>query len=286
MKTRKLGAEGPAVGAIGLGGMYLSIAGRPPEVQAIRTIQAALEMGVTLIDTADAYCLDDTDFNHNERLIHKALAGRRDRAVVATKCACIRPGGAWSVDARPERLVEAAHASLRALGTDTLDVLQLHAPDSRVPFADSVGALSKLREAGKARHIGLSNVSVAQIQEARRIVPITSVQNRWNPSDRRPEKDGVLDFCTRHGIAFIPFSPFGGSRGAPMLGILGALGQEAKRRRMSPHRLVLAWMLAKSPAVVPIPGARRSESIVDSAAAGEVVLTPSDVLSVEASFSA
>ncbi len=270
--------------AIGLGGMLLSISGRPPEDQAIRTIHAALDSGVTLIDTADAYCLDDTDFNHNERLIARALEGRRESVVIATKCACRRPGGAWTVDAHPEYLIEAAHKSLTALGVDCLDLLQLHAPDARVPFADSVGALARLREQGKARFIGLSNVSVAQIEQARKIVPITSVQNRHNPVERGAEKDGVLDYCTRHGIAFLPYSPFGGTRGAPLLGTLGRLADEARKRRMSPYRLVLAWMLAKSPVVVPIPGARRPESIKDCALAAEVELSPIEIKAVEASF--
>ena len=272
--------------AIGLGGMLLSISGRPPEDQAIRVIHAALDAGVSLIDTADAYCIDENDFNHNERLIAKALSGRRESVVVATKCACRRPGGAWTVDARPEYLEEAAHKSLEALEVDCLDVLQLHAPDSRVPFADSVGALSKLREQGKVRWVGLSNVTVRQIEEARKIVPIVSVQNRYNPDDRGVEKDGVLDYCSKHKIAFLPYSPFGGTRGAPLLGTLGKLSDEARKRRVSPYRLVLAWMLAKSPVVIPIPGARRPESIDVCAGAGDVELDASAVKAVEASFSA
>lgn len=266
--------------------MLLSISGRPPEDQAVRTIYAALDAGIRLIDTADAYCLDESDFNHNERLIAKALSGSSERVVVATKCACRRPGGAWTVDARPEYLHEAAHKSLAALGVDCLDVLQLHAPDSRVPFADSVGALAELREQGKVRWVGLSNVTVSQIEQARKIVPIVSVQNRYNVEDRGVESDGVLDYCTRHGIAFLPYSPFGGTRGAPLLGTLGKLGDEARRRRVSPYRLVLAWMLAKSPVVIPIPGARRPESIEDCAGAAELELSRADVEAIEAAFGA
>jgi aryl-alcohol dehydrogenase-like predicted oxidoreductase len=266
--------------------MLLSIAGRPPENQAIRTIHAAIDAGITLIDTADAYCLDESEFNHNERLIAKALSGRPESVLIATKCACRRPGGAWTVDARPEYLIEAAHRSLEALELDCLDLLQLHAPDSRVPFADSVGALAQLVQQGKVRWVGLSNVNVAQIEEARKIVAIVSVQNRWNPEDRSPEKDGVLDYCTRHGIAFLPYSPFGGTRGAPLLGTLGKLADEARRRRVSPYRLVLAWMLAKSPLVLPIPGARRPESIEDCAAADEMELGAADIKAIEAALAA
>jgi aryl-alcohol dehydrogenase-like predicted oxidoreductase len=281
MHYRKLGPEGPLVSAVGLGGMLLSISGRPPEDQAIAVIRSALGAGVTLIDTADCYCLDERDFNHNEKLIAKALGNRRDQVVVITKCACRRPGGAWTVDGRPEYLTEAAHASLRALRVEALELLQLHAPDSRVPFADSLGALGRLREQGKVKQIGLCNVSVAQIEEARRIVPIASVQNRWNIADRSPETSGVVDYCTRHGLAFLPYSPFGGTLGAPALSKHKYLSEEARRRRMSPYRLLVAWMLARSPVVIPIPGARRVESITDNAAAACEQLSDSDVKAVE-----
>ncbi len=282
MNTRKLGTD--MVSAVGLGGMYLSIQGRPDEAQALATIHAALDAGVTLIDTADVYCLDDGEIGHNERLIAKGLRGRRERAVVATKGGLRRPGGAWTRDARPERLREACAASLAALGVDAIDVYQLHAPDDRVRFADSVGALARLREEGKIRQIGLSNVSAAQIEEALRIVPIASVQNRWNPSWRAPEQDGVLAACERHGLAFLPHSPFGGARSARDLGQTGTLARAAAGRAVSPHRLVLAWMLAKSPVVIPIPGARRPESIRDSAAAADLELGPADVAAIQASF--
>lgn len=282
MKTRELGSGGPRVSSVGLGSMLLSIAGRPPEDQAKATIDAALEAGVTFYDTADAYCLDDTEMNHNERLLAQYLEDQD--VVIATKCGCRRPGGAWTVDGNPEYLRNAAHASLEAMGVESLSLLQLHAPDSRVPFADSVGALAKLREEGKVRLVGLSNVNVKQIEEARAIVPIASVQNRWNPEDRRPETDGVLDYCTKHGIAFLPYSPFGGSRGAPFLDRLGTLGRQARRRSVSAHRLIVAWMLAKSPVVIGIPGARRPQSIADCAAAADLELGPEDLRSIENSF--
>jgi aryl-alcohol dehydrogenase-like predicted oxidoreductase len=215
------------VSEIGLGGMYLSIQGRPDEAQAVRTIQAALEAGVTLVDTADVYCLDDRDIGHNERLIAKAIAGRGERVVVATKGGLRRPGGAWTTDARPDRLVAACEASLKALGLTAIDLYQLHAPDDRVPFADSVGALARLREAGKIKLVGLSNVTADELAEAQRIVPIASVQNRWNPGHRGPERDGVLGACTAAGIAFLPYSPFGGAGGAASLGERKKLAAEA-----------------------------------------------------------
>ena len=293
MRQRQLGPGGPMVGEIGLGGMYLSIqvggaatdsGGRPDEAQAIRAIHAALDAGVTLIDTADVYCIDDADLGHNERLIAKALRGRPEKVLVATKGGLERPRGAWTRNAKPDHLARACEASLRALGVESVDLYQLHAPDPSVPFADSVGALARLRDAGKVRLVGLSNVSVGEIDEAQRIVPIASVQNRWNPSHRNPERDGVLARCERDGIAFLPYSPFGGASGARGFAGVGRLAAEAERRGVSPHRLVLAWMLAKSPVAIPIPGVRRAESIADSAAASGLVLGPDDVAAVEGSF--
>jgi aryl-alcohol dehydrogenase-like predicted oxidoreductase len=284
MNERQLGPDGPLVSAVGLGGMYMSVAGRPDEGQAIRTIHAALDAGITLIDTADVYCLDDGDIGHNERLIAKALAGRSERVVVATKGGLRRPNGAWTRDGRPERLIAACEASLRALGVAAIDLYQLHAPDSAVPFADSVGALALLREQGKVLRVGLSNVTAEQVARARRIVSIASVQNRWNPGHRAPENDGVLAACAAAHIAFLPYSPFGGAGGALRLGDNAKLAAAATKRGMSPHRLVLAWMLAKSPFVIPIPGARREASIRDSRGASEVVLSKADVADIDATF--
>ncbi len=271
MKQRRLGPDGPMVSEVGLGGMYLSIDGRPEEAQAIRTIHAALDAGVTLIDTADVYCLDDGDIGHNERLIAKALRGRPEN-------------GDWTHDARPAQLAAACEASLKALGVETIDLYQLHAPGPHVPFAESVGALARLRERGLVRLVGLSNVSADELAEARRIVPIASVQNRWNVQDRRPEQDGILAACDAAGIAFLPYSPFGGGNRAPRLGRNEALAAAAKKREVTPHRLVLAWMLAKSPVVIPIPGSRQAHNAQDSAWATGVDLTAADVAEIEATF--
>jgi aryl-alcohol dehydrogenase-like predicted oxidoreductase len=285
MKTRALGNSGLTVSAVGLGCMYLSIRERPSEDDAVRTLHAALEAGVTLLDTADVYCLDHSDIGHSERVIARALRERPSTdVVVATKGGLERPQGAWTRNAKPEHLRKACEASLLALGRDRIDVYQLHAPDPKVPFAESVGELLRLRTEGKIGHVGLSNVIVREIEEARSIVPIVSVQNRWNPLDRTPEQSGVLALCDKLGIAFLPYSPFGGASGARSLGSVGRLDAEAKARGMSPHRLVLAWMLAKCPVVIPIPGVRRGESAKDSAAAGDTVLSADDVKRIEASF--
>ena len=267
MPTRRLG--GLQVGAIGLGEMPMSLAGRPDEAQSIRTIHAALDGGVTLIDTADAYCRDGSEMGHGERLVAKALAawpGDRDRVLVATKGGHTRPGREWGLDGRPEYLRQACEASLRALGVEAIGLYQFHRPDPKVPFAESVGALAELRAAGKVRLVGLSNVSVDQINQARELVDVASVQNEFSPRFRRSE--GELAFCAAEGIAFLPWSPLGGiGRGRDLGGRHRAFGEVAEAHGVSAQQVALAWQLAKAPAVIPIPGSSRPETITDSAAA-------------------
>jgi aryl-alcohol dehydrogenase-like predicted oxidoreductase len=269
--------------------MHLSLQERPPEAQAVRVIQASLDAGVTLVDTANVYCLDQSELGHNERLIARALAARpdrRDRVVVATKGGMTRPGGRWERDGRPASLERACSESLRALGVERIDLYQLHAPDPAVPFADSVGALAKLAEQGRIRWVGLSNVSVSQIREAQAIVPVVSVQNRLNPFFREAVADGVVQYCGRHGIGFLAYSPTGGGRlnlKLPQHPVLRAMGTELG---FSPHALVLAWVLAQGPTVIAIPSARTVEHAVDAARAADIVLSDRDLLRIsEAEFS-
>jgi aryl-alcohol dehydrogenase-like predicted oxidoreductase len=276
MPTRRLG--GVRVSAIGLGAMQLSLAGRPDEARSIRTIHAALEAGITLIDTADAYCLDDSEVGHNERLVAKALAAwpGGDGVLVATKGGHTRPGGSWTVDGRPEHLRRACDASLRALGVDAIGLYQFHRPDPTVPFTESVGALAELQAAGKVRMVGLSNVSVEQIEQARRLVDVASVQNEFSPRFRRSE--GELAWCAGQGIAFLPWSPLGGAHAAGGLGGRHrAFAAVAADRGVSPQQVALAWALAKAPVVVPIPGASRPETILDSAKAATLRLEPDEL---------
>jgi aryl-alcohol dehydrogenase-like predicted oxidoreductase len=272
MPPRRIG--GTKVGAIGLGAMLLSLAGRPDEAGALRTIHAALDAGVTLVDTADTYCLDGSEVGHNERLVAKALAswpGDRDGVLVATKGGHTRPGREWGLDGRPEHLRQACEASLRALGVEAIGLYQFHRPDPKVPFAESVGALAELRSAGKVRMVGLSNVSVDQIEQARRIVEVASVQNEFSPHFRRSE--GELAWCAAHRIAFLPWSPLGGmGRGGLLAQRHPAFAAVAADHGASPQQVALAWELAKAPVVIPIPGARRPETITDSAAAATLRL--------------
>src|ERR687886_2748074 len=206
--TRKLADAD--VFPIGLGGMPMSLAGRPPEDRSIRTIHAALDAGVNLIDTADAYCLDDTEVGHNERLIAKALRGRRDGVIVATKGGHPRPGGSWARDGRPEHLRAACEASLRALETDRIDLYQFHRPDPKVPYAESIGTFKELQDEGKVRWVGISNATVAQIEEALSIVDVVSVQNQLSLRYTSPIAKGEVEACAERGIAFLAWSPLGG----------------------------------------------------------------------------
>ena len=277
MPTRRLG--GLQVSAIGLGEMPLSLAGRPDEAQAVRTIHAALDAGVTLIDTADAYCIDDSDTGHGERLVAKALAawpGDRDRVLVATKGGHTRPGREWGLDGRPEYLRQACEASLERLGVEAIGLYQFHRPDPKVPFAESVGALAELKAAGKVRLVGLSNVSVDQINQARQLVEVASVQNEFSPRFRRSE--GELVFCAAQRIAFLPWSPLGGiGRGRDLGGRHRAFAEVADAHGVSPQQVALAWELAKAPVVIPIPGSSRPETILDSAAAASLRLSADEL---------
>jgi aryl-alcohol dehydrogenase-like predicted oxidoreductase len=284
MTLRALGPGAPAVSAIGLGAMALSLAGRPAdEAIGIRVIQAALDHGVTLIDTADVYCLDDTDIGHSERLIAGALkswSGERDGIIVATKVGMTRPGGRWERNGRPEHLRRACDHSLRALGTERIDLYQLHTPDPEVPLTDSVGALAELQRAGKIRWVGLSNVSVADIEVAARSVTIVTVQNRLNPYFREALDAGVVAECERRGIGFLAYSPVGGGRlnkKLPAHPVLQAIG---RRHAVSPHAVVLAWVLAQGRTVITIPSARTVEHALDSLGAADVVLAPAEVAAI------
>lgn len=288
MQTRALGPAdlaAPAVSAVGFGAMPLSLPGRPGEAEAIRVLHAALDAGMTLVDTADVYCIDGGEVGHNERLVAKALrawGGYRDGVTVATKGGIIRPEGRWEQNGRPEHLHRACEASLRALGTDCIALYQLHRPDENVPFAESVGALADLRREGKIRWVGLSNVTVEEIRTASAIVPVTTVQNRLNPFFREALETGVLAHCAREGIGFLAYSPVGGGRLSLKLPTMDALRPIAEAHGASPHAVVLAWVLAQGPTVILIPGARTVAHALDSVRAASLALTPDELAAIDA----
>jgi aryl-alcohol dehydrogenase-like predicted oxidoreductase len=275
---RRLGAVD--VFPIGLGAMPMSLDGRPAAERSIRTVQAAVDAGVTLIDTADAYSRDEHDFGHNEELVARALEGRRDGVLVATKGGHTRRGGAWELDGRPEHLRAACEASLRRLRTDRIDLYQYHRPDPDVPFAESVGALKELQDEGNVRMVGVSNVTVAQLEEALAIVEVASVQNQLSLGYTGPLANGEVEACTKRGVAFLPWSPLGGIGSADSAASVEGVRRVASERGVSPQRVALAWLLSLGPTVIPIPGASRPETILDSIGAAELRLTDDELAAI------
>jgi aryl-alcohol dehydrogenase-like predicted oxidoreductase len=275
------------VSAIGLGGMPMSIEGRPDQARSIATIHAALDAGITLIDTADAYHLRADDVGHNESLIAAALAtygGDTSHVLVATKGGHLRPGdGSWTLDGSPAHLLQACEASLKRLQVEAIDLYQFHRPDPQVPYADSIGAIRDLLDAGKIRMAGISNATVDQIRLAHDILDgrLVSVQNQYSPAFRTSEPE--LRMCEELGIAFLPWSPLGGISNASTLGSAhSAFGDVARALETSPQQVTLAWMLATSPVIIPIPGSSRPNTIRDSAAAAELKLTPQQITALDA----
>jgi aryl-alcohol dehydrogenase-like predicted oxidoreductase len=285
MQTRTVGDV--QVGAIGLGGMPMSIEGRPDEERSVATVQAALEAGVTLIDTADAYHRDANEVGHNESLIARAVAeygGDTSDVLIATKGGHLRPGdGSWTLNGSPEYLKKACDASLERLGVEAIGLYQFHRPDPRVPYEESVGAIRDLLDAGKIRFAGISNASPDRIRLANEILGgrLVSVQNQFSPAFRSSEPE--LELCAELGIAFLPWSPLGGISNAGELGSrYAAFADVAQTHGVSPQQVCLAWMLAKAPVVIPIPGSSRPGTIRDSVAAAELKLSAEEQARLDA----
>jgi aryl-alcohol dehydrogenase-like predicted oxidoreductase len=273
---------GVEVHPIGLGEMPMSLAGRPDEAQAIRTIHAALEAGANLIDTADAYARDDRDIGHGERLVAKALRGRsRDGLIVATKGGLLRDReGRWPPDGRPEHLRAACEASLRALETDRIDLYQFHRPDPKVPYAESIGTFKELQDEGKVRWVGISNATVAQLEEALGIVDVVAVQNQLSLRYTSPIAKGEVQACAERDIAFLAWSPLGGIGSSDSAAALEPVNAAAQAHGVSPQQVALAWLLSLGSTVVPIPGASRPETITDSLRAAELSLSADELQAI------
>ncbi|MBM7440024.1 aldo/keto reductase [Streptomyces sp. HB132] len=279
------------VSAIGLGAMPMSIEHRPDEARAIATVHAALDAGVTLIDTADSYHWHADEVGHNELLIARALArygSPTSHVLVATKGGRGRPGdGSWTVTATPDHLKQAAEASAKRLGVDAIGLYQLHKPDPTVPWAESVGALRELLDAGTIRAAGISNVTTAQIRQAYRILGdgLVSVQNQYSPAVRDSEPE--LQLSEQLGLVFLPWSPLGGISRSSLDGPSGptsigtAFHRIATERGVSPQQVALAWLLAHSPAMLPVPGASRPASITNSARAVDLTLNTRELVELE-----
>ena len=253
---------------LGYGAMRLcgpSILGWPDDREnALNVLRRAVELGVNLVDTADSYGPEV-----NELQVAEALHPYKEGLVIATKGGLVRTGrGPWPNDARPEHLREACEASLRRLRLERIDLYQLHAPDPKVPFEESVGELARLRDEGKIRHVGLSNVTVDELHRAQEIVPVVSVQNRYSLADRA--SDDVIDECERQGIPFLPWWPLAVGDLARPGGMLDEVG---RAHDATPAQVALAWLLARSPVVVVIPGTASLDHLEENVGAAEVELT-------------
>ncbi len=241
----------------------------PPKYRpaALAVLRKAFALGMNFFDTADSY-----GPHVDEDLISEALHPYPKGLVIATKGGLLRPRpGAWDPDGRPEHLKRALEGSLKRLKLERIDLYQLHAPDPKVPFADSVGALADAQRAGKIRHVGVSNVSVKQLEEARRICTIVSVQNEYNLADRSSED--VLKSCEKLGIAFLPWYPLGAGAVLKSKTILGI----SRRIKAKPSQIALAWLLAKSPVMLPIPGTSDLRHLEENAGAARLTLTPDEL---------
>jgi len=265
-KYRQLGNTNIEVFAVGLGAMPLSLDGRPDEAQAFDVIQAFVDGGGNFIDSANVYCIDDSDVGHNEKLITRALAKLDDakNIIVATKGGLRRPSGGWTVDGSPEWLRQSCEKSLQDLDTDSIFLYQLHAPDPNIPLTDSVGELARLKAEGKIHHIGLSNVTVEQIQLALSITDIISVQNRCNLFERTSFENGVVKFCKENNISFIAHSPVGGHFQHAQRADDILLKILAEKYDVSTYQIMIAWLLHRNSSVVAIPGASKTSSVMDS----------------------
>src|SRR5437660_8294708 len=265
----KLGENLP-VNRLGFGAMRITgdgIWGWPPDRDnALKVLRRAVELGVNLIDTADAYGPEVS-----ELLIAEALHPYPAGLVIATKGGLTRPGrGQWEPNGRPEYLKGCVEKSLKRLRLERIDLYQLHRIDPKVPMEESLGAIKEMQGAGKIRHVGLSEVAVAEIERARKVLPIVSVQNRYNVEDRK--WDNVIDYCEKENLGFLPWFPVGGGRGVKS----AALDAVAKAHQASVYQIALAWLLQRSPVMLPIPGTSNIKHVEDNVAAAKLKLTPEE----------
>jgi pyridoxine 4-dehydrogenase len=270
----KLGG-GLAVRRLGFGAMRITgegVWGYPPDRdEARKVLRRAVELGVNLIDTADAYGPETS-----ELLIAEALHPYAKGLVIATKGGLTRPGpGQWVPNGRPEYLTQCVEKSLQRLRLERIDLYQLHRVDRNVPMEESLGAIKKMQDAGKIRHVGLSEVGPEEIARARKILPIVSVQNQYNIGNRKWEN--ALTYCEKEGLGFMPWSPVGGGRSLKG----GTLETAAKNHNASVYQIALAWLLARSPVMLPIPGTSSVKHLEENVAAGAIKLTPAEMKTFE-----
>ena len=307
MRQASLGAGGPIVSAMGLGCMTMSpvYGGAPDEAESVATLHRALELGLNFLDTADIYGM-----GHNETLIGKAIADRRDKVFLATKFGIVRKGAGSGVNGSPDYVRSAVDASLKRLNTDVIDLYYLHRVDRETPIEDTVGALSDLVRAGKIRHIGLSEVSPETLERACAVHHVTAVQSEYSLWTRDPEQ-GVLAACRRLNVGFVPYSPLGrgfltgeikspddfepddwrrgnprfqGENFARNLALVAKVGDLARAKGVTPSQLALAWVMARGDHIIPIPGTKKRRHLEDNIGALEVNLTEEDLAGIDAAF--
>ncbi len=306
MNTRQLGRGGPAISAIGLGCMGMSeFYGECDDAESIATMHRALELGVNFLDTADIY----GPFT-NERLVGRAIRGRRDEVVLATKFGNVRgEDGAWlGINGSPDYVRRACDASLQRLGVDMIDIYYQHRVDTNMPIEETVGAMAELEAAGKIRYLGLSEANSATIRRAHAVHPITALQTEYSLWSRDPE-EGLLEACRELGIGFVAYSPLGrgfltgryktpddfvaddwrrnnprfqGDNFRQNLEIVERVRRVAARKQCAPAQLALAWVLAQGEDIVPIPGSKRRERLEENAAAARITLTTDDLREIDA----
>src|SRR5438132_3659507 len=269
-----------SVNRLGFGAMRITgegIWGWPPDREnAKKVLRRALDLGVNLIDTADAYGPETS-----ELLIAEALHPYPKGLVIATKGGLTRPGpDSWMPNCRPEYLSQCVDKSLKRLKLERIDLYQLHTVDRKVPIEDSLGGLKRAQDAGKIRHVGLSNVTTQEIERAKKVLPIVSIQNRYNITDR--DSEDVLSYCEKEKMGFLPWAPVGGSGRGSLTKSGNPLDAEAKRHNVSAVQLALAWLLQKSPVILPIPGTSSLAHLEENMAAAKLQLSAEDMRAIEA----
>jgi aryl-alcohol dehydrogenase-like predicted oxidoreductase len=286
LQARRLGNT--VVGAIGMGTALLAFDTRPMnQDRFLATVRTALNAGVTLIDTADTYAPRPDAIGYAEELVSAAVSsvGHNEDIIVATKFGHRRGlNGEWTLDGRPEYVRKACDRSLRALKVERIDLYQYHRPDPAVPYAETIGAVEELRKIGKVNMVGISNANLEQIAAAEAVLGdggLASVQNEFSPRFRSSE--GELRYCARRGIAFLAYSPLGGSDYAAQISTRQPAFRDiaAKRGGVSPQQVCLAWMLSLAPNVIPLPGATRSTTIRDSVASADLQLDPEELAQLQ-----
>ncbi|MCH1429537.1 MAG: aldo/keto reductase [Chlamydiales bacterium] len=281
MLYRELGNTNVKLSVVGLGAWPLSEVGRPSEAQAIEVIQSSINTGVNFIDTANAYCLDDSETGHNERLIRKALSDNgftpSHKLYIATKGGCIRPDGQWRVNGKKQALIDACEKSLEDLGQEQIFLYQLHAPDSTCSFEESIEALAELKSRGLVAHVGLSNVDIRQLNEAQSITRIESVQNKLNLYFSRDIANGFVQQCYEQSVSYIAYSPVGGSFHHQRMSNEKAIQELAQKYQVSSYQVMLSWLIHHSENLFVIPGSTRVASAVDSPKAAELKLSTEDL---------